>query len=884
LDSNQIRELFLNFFQEKGHVVLPSSSLIPHSDPTLLLTTAGMVQVKPYFLGLATPPHPRLASCQKCFRTTDIERVGDPSHLTFFEMLGNFSVGDYFKKEAIAWAWEFVTQRLGLPQQRLWATVFLDDDEAFDCWRQIGIPGERILRYGEEDNFWGPAGDSGPCGPCSEVHYDQGAEVGCGKPDCLPGCTCGRYVEIWNLVFTQYDQDREGKRNLLPKPNIDTGMGLERTVAVMQGGRSVYETDLFRPIIEKVSQVAGKKYGRDGGMDEAIRVVAEHSRGITFLIGDGVIPGNEGRGYVLRRVLRRTALFGRRLGLDGPFLGPVAETVVSLMGDIYPELRENRDFLLRVIDIEESKFASALDTGLGQFESVAANATKVGTDFQPAEATKVGRYRLSGAEVFNLYDTYGFPLELIEEIARERGLVVDRDGFEVEMGRQRERARSAHKFGQGLTSDYAQDALPATEFTGYEEHRAEARIVSLRVGGNAAEEVHQGQEVEIVLDRTPFYAEMGGQATDVGLITGKSGKVEIREVAWATPTLVVHLGKVSEGSISLAERVTAEINSERRSGIAQHHTATHLLQAALRTVLGSHVRQKGSLVAPERLRFDFSHLEALDEAQLLEVQRLVNAWIRQDLPLMVRETSYQEAVEEGAIALFGEKYGEKVRLVEIGQPPVSAELCGGTHLKATGEIGLFHIVDETSIGAGLRRIEAIAGKEAEMTVEKRFAALSQVARLLQASPEEAPAKLAVLLEELAAERRCTQNLERELSRRVAQGLLEQVESIDEKNVLSARVNGLSLPALREVGDLVRERLKSAIIVLGTVHEGKPHFLAMVTPDLTARGFHAGEIVKQVARVSGGGGGGRPEMGQAGGRDREKLDEALGQVRKLVSQR
>ncbi|MDP2744191.1 MAG: alanine--tRNA ligase [Dehalococcoidia bacterium] len=873
LDSKQLRALFLRFFEEKGHSVLPGSSLIPHGDPTLLLTTAGMVQIKPYFLGLATPPNPRLASCQKCFRTTDIDRVGDSSHLTFFEMLGNFSVGDYFKKEAIAWAWELVTRRLGIPAERLWVSIFLDDDEAFGYWRQMKVPADRIVRLGEKDNFWGPAGDSGPCGPCSEIHYDFGPEHGCGKADCRPGCSCGRFMEIWNLVFTQYDQDREGKRTLLPKPNIDTGMGLERLAVVMQGGKSVYDTDLFRPLLEQVSRMTGKQYGGDEKTDTAIRVVAEHSRGITFLIADGVIPGNEGRGYVLRRVLRRTALFGRRLGLEGPFLGQVAGTVVDLMADIYPELKDNRGLILRVIEIEEAKFVSALDTGLGVLEGMMAELTV-------AEATKV----LPGDKVFHLHDTYGFPVELTEEIAREQGLAVDREGFEVEMARQRERARAAHKFKVGSISDYAGEALPATEFTGYEELSTQARIVSLRTDGNTVEEAREGQEVEIVLDRTPFYAEMGGQVTDTGAIEGKSGKVEVSEAVWAGTTLVVHRGKMSRGVISLAEKVTAEIDAERRSAIAQHHTATHLLQSALRRVLGGHVRQKGSLVAPERLRFDFSHLEALSETQLLEAQRLVNGWIRQDLPATVRETTYQEAVERGAIALFGEKYGERVRLLEIGQPPVSAELCGGTHLRATGEIGMFHILSETSIGAGLRRIEAVAGKEMEMMVERRFAELGDVARQLQAPPEETPAKLAALLEELAAERRGTQILERELSRRVAQNLLEQVESIDGKNVLSARVNGLSLTALREVGDMVRERLKSGIVVLGTVHEDKPHFLAMVTSDLIAQGFHAGNILKQVARVAGGGGGGRAEMGQAGGRDKEKLDEALALVRKLVSGR
>jgi alanyl-tRNA synthetase len=848
MTSDEIRAAFLRFFGEKEHKIIPSSSLIPSGDPTLLLTSAGMVQVKPYFLGEEVPPSPRLASCQKCFRTTDIESVGNPKHLTFFEMLGNFSVGDYFKKEAIAWAWEFVTQRLGLSAERLWITIFLDDDESFGYWREVGVPEERILRFGEEDNFWGPAGDSGPCGPCSEIHYDFGREVGCGKPECKPNCDCGRFSEIWNLVFTQYNQDKEGKRTPLPRPNIDTGMGLERTAAVAQGKTSVYETDLFVPLMQKMSKLTGKRYGADGASDNAMRVIAEHSRGIAFLIADSVLPSNEGRGYVLRRLLRRTALFGRRLGLDKPFLSEMAKTTVEQMGHVYPELKQRQDFILQVAENEEARFGETLSTGLELLEGIM------------EKASGRGKKEISGEQAFKLYDTYGFPVELTQEIAADRGFSVDLEGFDKEMERQKEKARAAKKWVKlDEVSIIIQPKSVSTAFVGYGSFNCKSKIIGLSVDNKSVKTIKKGQEASVILEATSFYAEMGGQAGDTGEIVSSTGRFLVTDTIHAQPGIIVHQGKVVEGSLAVGDEVEAIVDEERRLDIARNHTATHLLQMALRQVLGEHVQQRGSLVAPDRLRFDFSHLKALTGKQIAEVNHIVNEKIRQNLKVYDEDIAYKKAMEEGVIALFGEKYGDRVRAVKIGEPRVSAELCGGTHVSATGEIGLFHITSESSIGAGLRRIEAVTGRGAETYFTQRL--------------EEAQQKVSSITGELEQER--------ELAKKTAESLLAQAEVIKGVKVLVAEVPSSRLEILREMSDLLRDRLKSAIVVLGTVYEGKPAFLAAVTPDLVAKGYDAGKIVKQVAEVTGGSGGGKPGLAQAGGRDRKKLGEALKLVKSLI---
>jgi len=868
--GDELRQVFLSFFQEKGHEIIPSSSLVPHKDPTLLLTSAGMVQIKPYFLGLEAPPSQRLTSCQKCFRTTDIDSVGDSKHLTFFEMLGNFSVGDYFKAETISWAWEFVTRHLKLPEERLWITVYLDDDEAFTYWREVGVPAGKILRFGKEDNFWGPVGDSGPCGPCSEIHYDLGEEFGCGRPECKPNCDCGRFSEIWNLVFTQYNQDQSGQHTPLPKPNIDTGMGLERTLAAIQGKSSPYETDLFSLLVDHIFDLSGKKYGWDENIDRATRIVTEHSRGIAFLIADGVMPSNEGRGYVLRRVLRRASLFGRKLGLDAPFLNEMAEVVISTMSHIYPELMANRNLITEIVKTEEEKFITTLDTGLNLVEKL------IGA------ASVQGREGLKSEEVFRLYDTYGFPPELTAEIAGEKGLSIDWKGFQAEMERQREKARlSGHSKGKAKVKGKLTVTREQTDFVGYEVTSSQSKVIELTINEKPVHTISQGYEVDITLDRSPFYGEMGGQVGDTGEISNPKGKIAVTNAIRTPSDVIVHQGKVVEGGISVGDEVEARVDVERRLDIARNHTATHLIQAALIQIVDRHIEQKGSLVEPERFRFDFSYLGQVTEEQLNEIQRQVNEWVRQNLKAEAKVLPYKQAIAEGAIALFEEKYGEEVRMLEIGKPAISKELCGGTHVGSTGEIGVFLITSESSIGTGLHRIEAVAGRESESLIESRFSALQSIAKEVESSLDEVPNKVKTLTSELEAERKRVLSLERELSRRIAEDLPGQARQVSGVTVLAAKVPALTMPILREMGDILRDRLKSGIVVLATVYKGKPNFLAMVTPDLIDRGFHAGDIINQVAKVTGGGGGGKSAMAQAGGKDAARIDEALKLVHKLI---
>ncbi|MBI2854872.1 MAG: alanine--tRNA ligase [Chloroflexi bacterium] len=982
MNSNELRELFLRFFVSKGHLVVPSSSLVPHGDPTLLLTTAGMVQMKPYFMGLATPSSPRMTSCQKCFRTTDIDSVGDTKHLTFFEMLGNFSVGDYFKKEAISWAWEFVTGWLELPEKRLWTTVFLDDDEAAKLWQEMGVPAIRIVRLGEKDNFWGPAGDSGPCGPCSEIHYDLGEEVGCCKKTCNPSCDCGRFVEIWNLVFMQFNQDKQGKRIPLPRPNIDTGMGLERISAIMQGKTTVYDTDVFGSLLKKVSEISGVTY-EEAPQGRAMRIVAEHSRGIAFLIADGVLPGNEGRGYVLRRLLRRAALLGKKLGVEKPFLAEMADTVIKTLGHAYPELQHSRDFILRVVEMEEERFQVTLGTGLqglsevirvkddfrqhlskvlGEMEKatrsprtsephvfaelaaklktlnpvepevgpgfVSAKVTKplqewrdglareleelsraspvmpsedamrlikskvrfsAGTNEDPAgvnvDTTNIMLQHVSGEEAFILYDTYGFPIELTKEIAHEKGFGVDEAGFEDQMEQQRLRARAAAKFGGNISeADYSTISLPPTIFVGYETLLAEGQVIGLHVDGKQAESAQAGQNIEVILDRTPFYAEMGGQVGDRGRLRGDNGVIVVANTVWVRPNVAGHRGRVAEGSIKLGDKVLAEVEPERRMDIARNHTSTHLLHAGLRHVLGTHVQQRGSLVSPERLRFDFSHLKPLEQEQLYEIQDWVNETIRKDLPVITRVASYKEAVGEGVIALFGEKYGDKVRIVQVGEGPnrVSAELCGGTHVSDTGQIGQLMITSESSVGSGLRRIEAVTGRGAEGIMRSNMSVVQELtSKLKAASPDEVSQKVAALQNELEQEKKRSEQLERELARRNAESMFQLARQVNGITVLATKVQASSSAAMRDMGDILRSKLGSGVIALGAVIDDRPQFLVMVTLDLTGKGLNAGEIARKVAHVTGGGGGGRPEIAQAGGKDKAKLEEAIGLVATLV---
>ncbi len=949
MNSDEIRSAFLKYFEEKGHKVIPSSSLIPKGDPTLLLTSAGMVQIKPYFLGQETPSNPRLASCQKCFRTSDIEAVGDPTHNTFFEMLGNFSVGEYFKKEAIAWAWEFVTERMKISPDKLWITIYLDDDEAFKYWREIGIPESKIIRCGEEDNFWGPAGSSGPCGPCSEIHYDFGIEQGCGKPDCQPNCECGRFTELWNLVFPQYNQDEAGKRTPLPKPNIDTGMGLERLTAIMNGKKSIYETDLLIPLLDKAGELTGKRYGADEDDDIALRVVAEHGRAIAFLIADGVLPDNEGRGYVLRRLLRRAALFGRRLGLDKPFLAEIARVAIKKMHHVYPELKQRQDFIIKTVTLEETRFEKTLNTGLEVIDALiqyredhrgaipqvlefffdtkpsSENAAKIleqygfvgggwesgsqiGTEMAAEVISKLsydllksyeeeGRFdkdilkeikswgrNITGDEIFKLYDTYGFPVELTKEIVAKSSLSVDMVGFEKGMAKQRERARAAQKFGSDVhlwLSRPISSTTKSTEFVGYTCLEQKAKIVKILVDGGEVNEIKAGQSAGIILDKTPFYGEMGGQVGDTGEIVGTKGNFTVTGSVRVPPDVTLHQGKIEKGSLAVGEAVQAVVDIERRRDIARNHTATHLLQSALRKVLGDHIQQRGSLVAPEHLRFDFSHLAAMTPDEIKDVQRIVNDMIRQNLSVQDEETDYKKAVAAGAIAIFDEKYGDVVRVLKVGEPVVSAELCGGTHVAYTGEIGYFHILSESSIGAGIRRIEAVTGRGAEAFIDRRLSGLEKASHALEAPPEEVGTKVAALLAGLDAEKKHVLSLERELAKYEAASLLERAEVIKDIKVLAVRISSDNQQVLRETADYLRDKLKSGIVVLGAVIGDRPVFIAAVTPDLVAKGYNAGDIIRQVSQVTGGGGGGKPNFAQAGGKDKNKLDEALRLVKSLV---
>jgi alanyl-tRNA synthetase len=872
MNSDELRSAFLKFFEEKGHKVIPSSSLIPKDNPTLLLTTAGMVQIQPYFLGQVKPPANRLASCQKCFRTTDIESVGDASHLTFFEMLGNFSVGDYFKKETIAWAWEFVTERLKLPKEKLWITIYLDDEESFKHWRDIGIPAGKIVRCDEKDNYWGPPGSSGPCGPCSEIHYDLGKEKSCGA-NCKPNDGCSRFIEIWNLVFTQYFQDEAGKRTPLPKPNIDTGMGLERTLVAVNDKQTIYETDPYTPLVSKVTELSGKKYGANPDDDNAIRIVAEHGRALAFLIADGVLPDNEGRGYVLRRLLRRGALFGRRLGLDKPFLAEIAKVAVKKMSHVYPELKARQDFIVKLITQEETRFEETLNTGLDIIENL-----------MSAKATKKSK-QVSGLDAFKLYDTYGFPVELTKEIVAKSGFSVDMEGFEKEMAKQRERARASHKFDAAAKMGGATKLdVKATEFVGYTCLDQKAKIVKILVDGKEVKEIKTGQSAGMVLDTTPFYGEMGGQVGDTGEIVSQSGKFTVSDTVRVPPDITLHNGKVSKGSLAVGDEVKASINIERRRDIARNHTATHLLQAALRQVLGDHIQQRGSQVRDDGFSFDFSHLAAMTRDEIKEVQRIVNMKIRDNLEVKPKKTDYKKAVASGAIALFDEKYGDEVRVIRIKEPDgsvVSAELCGGTHVKNTGEIGYFHILSEGSIGAGIRRIQAVTGKPAEDEINILFTGWGDISQTLQVPREKVFNRLNELNAELDVIKKHALSLERELAKNEAESLLDKVEVIKGIKVLTARVSSDNQAVLREMADFLRDKLQSGIVVLGAVSADRPVFIATVTPDLVAKGYNAGDIVKKVSQVAGGGGGGKANFAQAGGKDKNKLDEALRLVKSLI---
>ncbi len=850
---------------------MPSSSLIPHNDPTLLLNTAGMVQFKPYFLGEDTPPSRRLTSCQKCFRTTDIEAVGDTSHCTFFEMLGNFSVGDYFKAQAIDYALEFVTEVLKLPQDKLWITIFEDDDEAFELWRLKEIPAERIVRLGEKDNFWGPPGDAGPCGPCSEIHYDYGPDYGCREPGCNPGCDCARFVEIWNLVFIQYNQDKDGNRKQLEKPSIDTGMGLERITAVVQGKETIFETDLLKPLVSEVSNLAGTNYGQNEEIDIATRVVAEHGRGISFLIADGVMPGSEGRGYVLRRLIRRAALYGRRLGLKKPFLTRIAAATIKQMGAVYPELKEKEKLVLDVIDAEETRFSETLSAGIALLDKVIENAL--------AGQKQV----LDGQDIFKLYDTFGFPVELTREIAERKGIAIDIDGFEREMSAQRQRAKASRHFANGRTVREEDFDLGSTCFTGYHGLSQKTLITHIMVDGELAESATGGQKASIVLKDTPFYAEKGGQVGDTGIIEGNGARFDVTDTVCGPGGSTIHHGTVSEGTLRTGGAVTAHVNECRRADIARNHTATHLLHISLRKTIGSHAEQKGSLVSPDRLRFDFSHLKPLSPQELEQVETMVNESIRANLPVNAREMSFKQALESGAIAIFDEKYGENVRVLTVGNPPFSAELCGGTHVLATGEIGLFHITSESSIGAGLRRIEAVTGRAAEELLRANTRLIEESSAKIDASPSTFTSKLSSLIEERNTLARQVESLMRKSTLAEAEKLLDRAEKAGAVQLVTARLDEADIELLREATDYIKDKMGSGIVILASAAGEKPMFVVGVTGDLVKKGYNASDIIREITRIAGGGGGGKPGMATGGGKDKNRINQALDAARNFIRQ-
>jgi alanyl-tRNA synthetase len=860
--GREIRELFLRYFQEKNHLVLPSASLVPSGDPTLLLTTAGMVQMKPFFLGLAVPPAPRLATVQKCFRTQDLDTVGNERNLTFFEMLGNFSVGDYFKADAIAYAWEFVTNRLGMDPNRLWPTIYPDDEEAYQLWQQVaGVPTERIVRL--EGNWW-EAGPVGPNGPDSEIYYDRGPELSCGKSTCAPGCDCPRFLEFWNLVFMQYYTDEAGVRTPLPRKNIDTGLGLDRLTMLLQNKTTVYETDLFFPIIERAAAIAKVQYGTNERTDFGLRIIADHSRAMTFLIADAVLPSNEGRGYVLRRLLRRAIRYGRVLGINRPFLKDTVETTVALFESAYPELRQRLDFIQKVVEMEEARFGQTLTVGLNLLEQVIASTRSRG-------ATEV-----SGDDVFRLYDTYGFPVELTTELAREAGLSADLAGAERAMTRQRELARSASRFGairRESAEVYGQFPLDV-RFLGYERLDATSQIVGMIANGQVVGRMTSGEEGELLLRETPFYAESGGQVGDTGRIANERGVAQVVDTLRPVPNLIVHRVRIVDGALLSGDVVEATVDADRRADIARNHTATHLLHKALRETLGTHVQQAGSLVAPDRLRFDFTHFQPVSPEEIAAIEERVNREIRANLSKETTITTYQEALAAGAMALFGEKYGEQVRMVCLGD--FSCELCGGTHVERTGDIGFFLVAGEESVGSGVRRIEALTGSVADQTVRGRLSVLGRLAERLGGDAE---SRVLGLLEELGAERRLVQQLQRQLAQQEVERLLELKRKVGDVWVVAAKVPAPTPEALREMGDVVRARISPSVAALGSVFDGRASIVVMVGGNA---GVSAKDVVAEIAPIVGGKGGGRPDVAQAGGRSPERLTDALSQVAGLVA--
>ncbi|MEW5705982.1 MAG: alanine--tRNA ligase [Actinomycetota bacterium] len=868
--SNEIRDLFLSFFESKNHKIFPSSSLVP-DDPTLLFTAAGMVQFKPIFLGEKRPDYKRATTVQKCLRTTDIERVGKTArHLTFFEMLGNFSFGDYFKEDAIKWAWEFVTKQLKLPLDKLYTTIYEEDDEAHSIWRDvIGLSEDRIFRLGE-DNFWS-AGPTGPCGPSSEIMYDLGPDFGCGKEGCTVGCDCDRYLEIWNLVFMQFNRDENGNLIPLPKKNIDTGAGLERIARIMQGVKSNFETDVLYPIVSKVAEIAGVVYGVNPERDVSVKIIADHTRAVAFIISDGVLPSNEGRGYVLRRLLRRAVLHARLLGIEHMFIEKVIEAVVDTMKDTYPELVANKAFILRIAGNEERRFTDTLKQGLGILDQAI------------AQAKSEGRSSLAGDFVFRLYDTYGFPLELTIEIAEDHDLQVDEETFQNLMEEQRERARASWAGERELRHQEVyqevNEEFGTAEFVGYEVDETLATVKAIIKNNVVVTDASEGDRVEIFLDKTPFYAEKGGQVGDKGTIATDTGRIVVEDTQEPLENVYIHIGRVASGKIHIDQQAKASVEVERRQSIRRNHTATHLLQWALRLVLGEHVKQAGSLVDADHLRFDLTHFAPITKEQLRKIEELVNSKIFKNEQVRTFITSYEFARETGAIALFDQKYGEFVRLVEVGN--FSKELCGGTHVSNTSEIGLFKITSESSIGANTRRIEAVTNGAALKYLYNEEDAIKEAASLLKTEPSKVAEKITSLLQTIKSQEQQIESLRKKVAKEEIEELISEARQLNGAKIIINEVEVADMNVLRSYADLLRERAGTSALLLASTTDGKVMLIAAATSDMVKAGFNAGDLIKKVAPLVGGGGGGRPDLAQAGGKKPEGIPKAFEEAWKEI---
>jgi alanyl-tRNA synthetase len=872
MTGNDVRSQFLKYFEKHHHRIVRSSSLVPQDDPTLLFINAGMVQFKRVFLGEDKREYVRATTSQKCVRAggkhNDLENVGYTArHHTFFEMLGNFSFGDYFKEGAIEFAWDLLTNGYGLPGDKLYGSIYLDDDEAYGIWRKnIGLPDNRIVRFGEEDNFWS-MGDTGPCGPCSEILIDRGEEYGCDRPDCAVGCECDRYLEIWNLVFMQFNRDASGKMTPLPKPSIDTGMGLERIVSIIQDVPTNFDTDIILPIIRQTEDLAQQRFGESRETDVAMKVIADHSRAAAFLIGDGIMPANEGRGYVLRRILRRAIRYGRNIGLNRPFLHKTAGVVFDIMKPAYPELSEAAAFITNIIENEEVRFLETLDTGLKLLNDTL------------SEIKAKGENRVPGDIIFKLYDTFGFPVDIVRDVVRDENMSLDMEGFDDAMDAQRARSRSVAAFAS-ISDAYKKLSVKGFKpvFRGYEMLTTDSKVKLIVEGDKEISEAAAGQSVELVTDETPFYAESGGQVGDCGKITAKNFEMEVVDTIKDPTGLIIHKGKIIAGKIKKGQKVTLSVDGARRKATALNHTATHILHAVLRQVLGEHVKQAGSLVAPDRLRFDFTHFSQVDSETLTEIETRVNRRIRENVPAETEEMEAEAAFESGATALFEEKYGDRVRVITLSD--FSKELCGGTHTGKTGDIGLFKIVSESSIASGVRRIEALTGQGALEYVQKTSRMLEDTAHLVKEKPDALAPKIKKMLNDLKALEKEVDYLKAKMASDAAEFEGKAIQTINNTKVLIQKVTVDNPAALRDLADRLKEKIKSGIVVLGSVNGPKAFLIVAVTKDLTDR-FHAGNLIKQIAAAVGGSGGGRPDMAQAGGTQPEKLDQALKKAHEVI---